>query len=127
MLGYELNVLEMSDEINDEIKRQIEEYRAIEHVVRLGDYFRLDIPSSSGYAVFGYKVFDGRDVLVSIVSSERCRLKCTQRLDLPIKSGKSYRDRLSGKVYSSECLTSGIELPIPNGEGKTSVLYLIEE
>ncbi len=120
MLGYELNVLKMSDEVNAEITRQIKEYHTFEDLIREGEYTCHADPFFADYSAYSYT--DGRAFLLSVIEKEDTKPGQTKLIKLKgVKEDKIYTDTLSGKTYSGAELKQGLRFPL-TGAGETATL-----
>jgi len=127
MLGYELNILEMPDEINAEISRQIAEYRQLEHIVREGDFYRLAYPEKEKYSAYYYITADRAEILLSIIEKNECKAGSTKLLKLRAAELEAvYTDVFSGKNYTGRELREGIYLPL-DGENSSARLYYLKK
>lgn len=125
MLGYELNILEMSDEINTEISRQIAEYRTLEHVMREGDFFRLVAPEKEKYSAYYYATADRSELLLTLVEKKDCKAGTSKPLKLKAaKQDAVYTDVFSGEVYTGKELASGLTLSLTGEADSAKLLYL---
>ncbi len=124
MLGYELNVLEMPDEINSEIKRQIAEYRTFEHVMRLGEYYSLVSPFKSGYAAYYYSYADGSELVLTVIERKGCPAGNTKLLKLKTADGDAtYTDMLTGRAYTGADLRHGISVALTGEDDTANIFY----
>ena len=124
MLGYELNILEMSDEIKAEIANQIKEYRLIEDVMRLGDFYRLTSPVTHSYSSYYYASEDNRKIVLTVVETAECRAGKTKLLKIGrADANASYTDIRTGKTYSGEELRRGISVSLI-GEPNSAELFI---
>lgn len=127
MLGYEMNVLEASDEVNSEISRQIDEYRGVEHLMREGDYFRLAQPEKEKYSAYYYANASRDEILLSILERADCRAGSTKLLKIrEAIDGAVYTDVFSNRRYTGREMREGLYLPLM-GEGDTARLYLFRK
>ena len=128
MLGYELNILEMSEEIKREIAAQIKEYKSFEHVIREGDYYCLAFPTKgSPYSAYYYATKDGGELVLTVIERAGCPKGETKPLKLrAAKAGATYRDLRTGKTYTGACLKRGIKLPLTGEKDSACLLYLKE-
>jgi alpha-galactosidase len=125
MLGYELNILEMPDEINAEISRQIAEYRRLEHIVREGDFHRLAYPEKEKYSAYYYITADRSEILFSIIEKKDCRAGSTKLLKLRAAELEAvYTDEFSGKKYTGRELREGLYLPLMGEENSARLYHL---
>ena len=124
MLGYELNVLETSEEINERISRQIAEYRRLEHIVREGEFYRLAFPQREKYSAYYFASADRGEILLSIVEKPECRAGSTKLIKVrEAIDGASYTDVYTNRKYTGKELREGLYLPLM-GEAYTASLYL---
>ena len=109
MLGYELNILNMSEEIKQTIAAQIAQYKSFEHVIREGDYYNLAFPTKYDYSAYYYAASDASELLLTVIEKGGCKAGTTKRLRLKAADAKAiYADALTGKQYSGEQLHRGI-------------------
>jgi alpha-galactosidase len=128
MLGYELNILHMNDEIKAEMSKQVKEYKSFEHLMRLGDYYNLASPFLCDYSAYYYTNKEGTEILFSMI--QKRDIKKGQTKALKIKQAKKdavYVDLLSGSKYSGEELRRGLVLPLIEENDTAILLYLVEE
>lgn len=127
MLGYELNILNMSDEIKDEIAKQIKEYRGIEDVMRLGDYYELASPVNYGYSAYYYANPDRSKIVMTVIEKEDCKSGKTKLLKIKVAdAGAVYTDIRTGKTYSGAELIHGLSVPL-SGEPDSATLFIFEK
>ncbi len=122
MLGYELNILHMSDEIKAAIAEQIRTYHTFEHLIRLGDYYPLTSPTEYPYSAYYYTDRRGDEILLTLIETAACKPGKTKRLAIPeAHAAATYTDTLSSKTYSGDDLRRGLTLPL-TGERDTAIL-----
>ncbi|MBQ8849568.1 MAG: alpha-galactosidase [Clostridia bacterium] len=125
MLGYELNILEMSDEVNAEISRQIAEYRKFEHVMRLGEFYRLASPENTKYSAYYYTTDDASEIVLTVVEKEDCRAGSTKLLKIKAAlPDATYTDLYSGKRYAGRELIEGLYIPLMGEPDSARLIYL---
>jgi alpha-galactosidase len=125
MLGYELNILDMNDEIKERIKEQIQEYKTFEAVIRSGDYYGLVSPLTHPYAASYYVSEDNSKILLSLAETQTCKEGKTKLLKIKrADSRKIYIDQKTGKKYSGTDLKKGITLPLTGKENASRLLIL---
>ncbi len=113
MLGYELNILEMSEEIKAEIAKQIAEYKTIEHVIRLGDYYELASPLYNGYYAYCYVTDDNSEIVMTVIEKADCKPGKTKLLKVKRADvNATYIDARTGKQYSGADLKAGITVEL---------------
>ncbi len=126
MLGYELNILRMSEEIKSVIARQIRDYRTFEHVIRLGEYRCYAFPMKYPYAAYSYSLPDSGEILLTLIEKAGCPAGETKRIRLTADRNATYTDRLSGKTYTGEELSRGLVLSL-NGKPDSAQLYYFKK
>ncbi len=122
MLGYEFNILETEDDYNEQITGQIAEYKSYEHLMRLGDYFRLASPDENPYYAYYYASGDRKELLLTLLQKKDCKDGVSKRLK--IKEAiptATYVDTRSGKTYLGKELRNGLSLPL-EGKPDTGIL-----
>ena len=128
MLGYELNILDMSDEIKSEIAREVREYKTFEHVIRCGDYFELVSPFTNDHSAYYYASKDRSEILLSLIEKENTKPGVTKPLKIKAaKESASYTDALTGKEYDAEELRRGIRLSLTGDKDTATLIHLVEK
>ena len=123
MLGYELNILDMTDEQKAEFAAQIAEYKGFDHIIRLGEYYPLVSPFTHPYSAYYYAWDDGCELLFTVIECANCKAGSTKRLRLKAaKAGATYVDMRTGKQYTGEELQKGLIVPLV-GESDSAHLY----
>ena len=124
MLGYELNILKMSDEIKRGISKQIAEYKSFESLVRLGDYYCLALPTDYSYSAYYYISEDRGEILLSVIEKKECSKGMTKLLKVKNAIvGATYTDQKSGVRYSGEELRKGISVELTGEENSATLFY----
>ena len=120
-LGYELNILGASDTAKATMSGQIEEYRAYEHLILRGDFYRLLDPFACGRYAYYFASADSRELLVTYLQNHGDPKKTvyTLRINRAI-AGVTYKDTISGKTFTGEELRKGISV-----ESDTEGLYAV--
>lgn len=125
MLGYELNILDMSGEIKCEIARQISEYKSFEHIIRLGEYYNLASPIKYSYLAYYYATRDASEILLSVIENKDCPKGNTKRLRIKAANPNAvYVDVRTNKQYSGESLRNGIVIDLTGEPYSAQLLYL---
>lgn len=123
MLGYELNILNMSDQIKQDIAMQITQYRSFEHIIRTGDYYSLAFPTQYPYSAYYYALSDASELLLTVIEKGECQKGATKRLKIKAAdSNATYVDVFTNKKYSGEELRRGIIVPL-SGEPDSAHLF----
>ncbi len=127
MLGYELNILNMSEEIKDDIAKQIVEYKTFDDVMRLGDYYGLASPVKYDYSAYYYTNNDNSMLVLTLIEKKGCKAGTTKLLKLKrADATASYTDTRTGKKYSGEELQRGLKLTL-TGEPDSAQLYIFKK
>ena len=119
MLGYELHILKMQDDVKNEIKKQIEFYRSVEQMIKYGDLYRLVSPFENKKGISTYYYVSTEEsgegyadrILLTHLQNEGAR---GQNIVYNFKiseadANATYRDSLTGKEYTGKQLNEGIE------------------
>jgi len=123
MLGYELNILNMSDKVKSIMAEQIREYKSFAHIVRLGDYYSLASPEKQDYSAYYYAKED--EILLTVIEKKGCPKGGTKRLKIKAaKAGVTYTDLRTGKTYSGQSLKEGIVVDLTGEPDSAHLLYL---
>ena len=125
MLGYELNILKMTDEIKDEIAREIKEYKAFEHLMRLGVYYNLAFHTKYDYSAY-YYVSPARDeMLLSVIEKADGKADRTKLLKLKEAiADATYTDLRTGAQYRGEELRRGLRVELSKEPDTAHLLHL---
>jgi len=107
-LGYEMHLPNASQEIREEIQKQITFYRSVEHIILNGNLHRILSPVNTPYSAYYFITDDQSEVLLSFLEiapdvPKKVKLKCTA-----VKKNKLYMDAATGEQISGSCLHEGI-------------------
>lgn len=108
-LGYELNILHVSDEAKQVIRKQIADYRRFEPLILRGDFYRLLNPYEGSRYAFYFASEDNRRLLLTCIQNypekkpQTARLKVSRALP-----GVTYRDEMTGETYTGDELRRGL-------------------
>ncbi len=127
MLGYELNILEMSEEVKTTIAEQIKEYKQFEHLMRLGDYYNLASPTKYDYSAYYYVNEDNSEIVMTVIEKANAKQGMTKLLKVGrAQADATYTDMRTGKSYTGEELRHGITVQI-KGERDEATLYYFKK
>jgi alpha-galactosidase len=127
MLGYELNILNMSEGIKAEIAKQIAEYKTFEDVIRLGEYYNLAFERNYPYSAYYYTYKNNSEILFTVIEKADCKKGSTKLLKIRSAiSGATYTDTRSGKIYSGDELRAGLKIELC-GEKDSAHLYFFKK
>ena len=124
MLGYELNILKMDDDIKNGISQQISEYKKYEHLIRNGEYYSLVSPLKNDYTAYYYSSQEGDEILLTVIEGAECKSRQTKRLKIRyVCPDTVYEDMYSGVRYTSTELREGIRLLLSGDRYAARLLY----
>ncbi len=127
MLGYELNILEMSDEIKATIAEQIKEYKQFEHLMRLGDYYNLASPTKYDYSAYYYVNADNSEIVMTVIEKANAKKGMTKLLKVGrADADATYTDMRTGKSYTGEELRHGLTVEL-RGERDEATFYYFKK
>lgn len=122
ILGYELDITKIDDNIKATIKSQIEQYKQYQNIVLHGEITRLLSPHKHGVYAFYYKYND--DFMLYCLPLVYLENSVKLKIDKVI-SGKVYKDMFTGHFFTAEQLIEGITVTIKNKEA--SLIYFAAE
>ena len=116
MLGYELNILQMGDDVKNEIKKQTAFYRSVEQLIKFGDLYRLVSPfENNGTAAYYYvsTTDSGENYADRILLTYTQNEAVTDGSVITLKiseadTNATYKDSVSGETFSGKELNDGI-------------------
>ncbi|MDO5541360.1 MAG: alpha-galactosidase [Eubacteriales bacterium] len=116
--GYELDLEKLTPQEKELAKKQIKEYKKMEHLVQTGDYYRLTSPySNHDYVVWQFVSKDKRETLVNGVM---LRNEANPHIHILRLEGlipdMHYQDMESGNIYTGAALMKA-GVPLPPGSG----------
>ncbi len=124
MLGYELNILEMSEEIKSMIAEQIKEYKQFEHLMRLGDYYNLASPVKYDYSAYYYVNEDNSEIILTVIEKGNAKPGKTKLLRIGRADARAtYTDMRTGKNYTGEELRHGLTFAIKGERDEATLCY----
>ncbi len=126
VLGYEFNILSVNDQVKEEIRRQIKEYRTFDRVITNGEYYRLSSPYESDISAYYFQkkddegdkilltavltqdniTYDGNPVPLKNTKLKPCRVLKIRTAD----TNATYRDMRTGMTVTGAELKNGIEI-----------------
>ncbi len=117
--GYELDLEHLTQEEKENAKKQIMEYKKMEHLVQTGDYYRLSNPFKN--ADFVLWQFVSKDKKETVVNGVQLRNEANPHIHLMYLEGLDskahYKDADTGIVYTGAALMyAGIPLPVGSGD-----------
>ncbi len=116
--GFELDLEHLTPKEKEMAKKQILEYKQIEHLVQTGDYYRLSNPFHNDDYVLWQ--FVSKDKKETIVNGVQLRNEPNPHIHLIYPEGllaeEHYKDTATGAVYTGAALMKA-GIPLPVGEG----------
>lgn len=122
MLGYELNILHMNDNVKNEIKAQTEFYRSVEQLIKRGDLYRLVSPYENKYGASSYyyvsteesgENYADRILLTYVQNSGTSDEDVAYTLQITAADKDAvYKDSLTGDEYTGEQLREGLTVKV---------------
>lgn len=128
MLGYELNILHIDENIKSMIPKQIAEYREYEPLIKDGDFYRVVNPSKTpDFSAYYYVNDDNSKILLSFIQNGdmedyRKAVVAVRRAD----PDAVYVDKRTGYEYTGAQLIRGIEMQSQK-EKYARVWYLVKK
>lgn len=127
--GYELDVRMLSGEEKAQIRRQIEDYWKLWHVIQQGDYYRLSNPQENAdFAAWEFVAKDQKEAVVNVVilhAKANPPFLCIRARGL--KEDARYRIDGGEAVYTGNALMhAGIPIPVTQGDYQ-SIRYHIQQ
>ncbi|BBI33027.1 alpha-galactosidase [Cohnella abietis] len=121
--GYELDLTEMADDEKREVKRQVEQYKEIRHLVQFGDFYRIRSPFEGNDTAWIMVAEDGSEafaVYVRVLAEPNAPLDWIRFKGLDANA--KYRVEEQGSVYGGDQLMySGLPIPQLNGDYQSYV------
>jgi len=125
--GFELDPALLTSEEKEEARRQVEDYRKYESLIREGDYYRLSDPGKACLCGWEFVSKDGSRALVhAVVITLHGNGPLIYVRVKGLKEGAMYRDEETGAVYSADILMkAGIPIPFEKGDYIAHRFHLI--
>lgn len=125
--GYEMDVRTLDHKEREQVRRQIQEYKKYESIIRQGDYYRLTNPQeNSFYAAWQFVAKDQKESVVSFVLLHAEANPPFRRLRIRgLKEDAGYQIDGDEKVYTGGALMyAGIPVPIMWGDYQSIHFYI---
>ncbi len=127
-LGYEFDILRVSDTAKATMTRQIKEYREYENLILTGDFYRLQSPHKDGRYSYYFVNEDNSEILLTYLQNdadkrERMNKLKISRADLHC----TYRDTIGGDVYTGEELRRGVEVKSFRDGNRAKMFRFVKE
>ena len=130
--GYELNLMNLSEEEKQEIREQIAEYKSYAPIIQNGLYYRLSNPTEEEIYAWEFVYTDEKEqskVLLNIVMQAIHGNMTVNYVKLQgLEEAAVYREEKSGKRYTGSALMyGGMPLPVELGEYQAYQYYFVRE
>ena len=127
-LGYELNILNASQDAKATMQAQIGEYRSYEPLILRGDFYRLLDPFTCGRYAYYFASPDNRELLVTYLQNAGDPKETVYKLKITrAAKGMTYRDTVSGNIYTGVELRRGIEVKSATEDLYAMMWHLVAE
>jgi alpha-galactosidase len=114
----------MSEQVKEEISKQIAEYKTFDDVIRLGEYYNLAFPTKYPYSAYYYTTEDADRILLTVIEKAECKAGATKLLKLKVAQADAiYTDVRTGKEYSGETLRKGISVELLGEKDSAHLFY----
>ncbi len=107
MLGYELHLPDMPDQVKATVREQTALYRTYEEIIKKGRFYRVHNPQTGPYYSYYFVSEDESRILATFLqhkAQEREDVRMAFRADPMAR----YTDELTGKEYAGAALCEGI-------------------
>ena len=123
-LGYEFNILKVSDEVKEKMKQQIRDYRRYEKLILNGDLYRLKSPYEDGCYAYYYAKPDNTELLVYYLQAKGDPKQRTHKLKIANAiRGVTYRDTRSGLEVSGDDLRRGLMIQADKDDAYARIFH----
>jgi len=119
----------MTEPIKDIMSRQTAEYHQYESLIRTGEYYSLACPFEKCYECHYYANEEATQFLFGLSFKKSAKagfVTAPMKISLANKDA-TYRDMLSGDIYSGEELKKGLTFTASGEEYDAKLLWLVEE
>lgn len=122
--GYELDVIQMTDEESEIVKKQIKDYKEIRRIVQFGDFYRLISPFESNETAWMFLTENKEEAVVSYFKKlAECNYKLKKLKLKGIKHDSNYQLIGTDEIYGGdELMYAGIVMPELKGDFQSHVL-----
>lgn len=135
ILGYELNILKMSDTVKHAIKQQTQFYKKIESLIRCGNLYRLFSPFETSEEISSYYYTGnssineqaGDRILLSFLQSKGSGKSKEYLLKVAVADETAeYYDEINKKKYEGCQLKKGISIKSSESDNFSKMWYLVK-
>jgi alpha-galactosidase len=124
--GYELDLAQMSDEEKKEVRRQVQQYKEIRHLVQFGDFYRLRSPFEGNDTAWMMVAEDGSEAFAAyfrVLAEANAPLDWLRFKGLDPHAKYCVAD--NGNVYGGDQLMyAGLPIPRLHGDYQSYVWRL---
>jgi len=124
--GYELDLTKLTDDEKKMVRKQIETYKEIWHIIQKGDMYRLISPFEENAASWMFVTQDKKEAIVFYINILSQPLPPTKKLKLDgLDENKKYRiEGLNEIFFGSELMNIGLIIPPIHGDFKSFMWVL---
>ncbi|MBO5050793.1 MAG: alpha-galactosidase [Clostridia bacterium] len=127
-LGYEFNVLSVSETAKAAMREQVKEYRLYENLILNGDFYRLVDPFACDCYAYYVVSEDNSEILLSFLQNYDDPKEKSYKLKVSrAKRGMTYRDTISGDTFTGDELRKGITVQAQKKGLYAKMLHLVTE
>ena len=127
-LGYEFDVLKISDAAKETISRQIKEYRTYENLILCGDFYRLQSPTEKGRYSYYFVDENNSEILLTYLQNFDDPKRTPNKLKISrADSGATYRDTISGETFAGADLKRGIVVESDKRGNYAKMFHFVKE
>lgn len=119
LLGYEMDIGNISQKTADIIKEQIKKYSAVRHIIENGQYNVVYPPNKNGCLIYYFSLPD--EVLLSIICEECENTDLKEIVIESVLQDAVYKEFFTGDEISGQILKNGYKVQLP-AKGKYAEL-----
>ncbi|WP_308635255.1 alpha-galactosidase [Paenibacillus silvisoli] len=126
--GYELDLTKLTEAEKSEVSHQVEQYKALRHLIQFGDFYRLMSPFEGNNTAWMFVSEDKKEAFAAYFRVLGVPNGPMNRLQLRgLDPAKLYRLEQDGQLYGGdELMHYGLSIPNLQGDFK-SVLFVLRE
>ncbi len=126
-LGYEMHLPNVSKEICEAVKQQINNYREYEDIILRGDYYSLYNPFECDISSYYYANKDHSKILLSVLEVHGMRER-KYKLAIPGADPDAiYCDKIGNKTYTGQQLITGFDYRTHDEDPFSRMWYFVRQ
>lgn len=127
-LGYEFDILKVSEEAKAALRKQIAEYREYESLILRGDFYRLQDPIRDGRYTYYFVNEDNSEILLTYIQNGGDKKESLNKLKISrAELHSTYRDTIGEGVYTGEELRRGLEVKSFKEGNRAKMFHFVKE